>query len=93
MVTKGWCRKSKEVGGISEVREQCVKKKTVGQNISSCCAGEADHRKEQIKSALAAENTRLRQELDRICQQPAPVIIQQSAQVLLLIQAAIQKMV
>lgn len=70
-----------------------LKKKTVGQNISSCCAGEADHRKEQIKSALAAENTRLRQELDRICQQPAPVIIQQSAQVLLLIQAAIQKMV
>ncbi|XP_070686603.1 coiled-coil domain-containing protein 33 [Pempheris klunzingeri] len=45
--------------------------------------GETGHRKEEIESALAAENTRLREELDRIRQQPAPVIIQQSAQVLL----------
>ncbi|XP_051238223.1 coiled-coil domain-containing protein 33 isoform X2 [Dicentrarchus labrax] len=42
--------------------------------------GETDHIKEEIESALAAENTRLREELDRIRQQPAPVIIHQSAQ-------------
>uniref|UniRef100_A0A3B5BE42 Coiled-coil domain containing 33 n=1 Tax=Stegastes partitus TaxID=144197 RepID=A0A3B5BE42_9TELE len=42
---------------------------------------EADRKKEE--SALAAENLRLRKELDRIRQPPAPVIIQQSAQVLL----------
>ncbi|XP_008275073.1 coiled-coil domain-containing protein 33 [Stegastes partitus] len=39
---------------------------------------EADRKKEE--SALAAENLRLRKELDRIRQPPAPVIIQQSAQ-------------
>lgn len=60
------------------------------QNISSCCVGETDHRKEEIDSALAAENTRLREELDRIRHQPAQVMIQQSAQVLLHIQASIQ---
>ncbi|XP_035520770.1 coiled-coil domain-containing protein 33 [Morone saxatilis] len=43
---------------------------------------ETDHSKEEIVSALAAENTRLREELDRIRQQPAPVIIHQSAQAL-----------
>ncbi|XP_073327893.1 coiled-coil domain-containing protein 33 [Pagrus major] len=42
--------------------------------------GETDHRKEEVESALAAENARLRAELDRIRQQPAPIIIQQSAQ-------------
>ncbi|XP_078023990.1 coiled-coil domain containing 33 isoform X1 [Epinephelus lanceolatus] len=42
--------------------------------------GETDHRREEIESALAAENARLRGELDRIRQQPAPVIIQQAAQ-------------
>ncbi|KAM8751608.1 coiled-coil domain-containing protein 33 isoform 2-T3 [Acanthopagrus schlegelii] len=42
--------------------------------------GETDHRKEEEVSALAAENTRLRAELDRTRQRPAPVIIQQSAQ-------------
>ncbi|XP_044048475.1 coiled-coil domain-containing protein 33 isoform X2 [Siniperca chuatsi] len=42
--------------------------------------GETGHRKEEMELALAAENTRLREELDRIRQQPAAVIIQQSAQ-------------
>ncbi|GAA6221379.1 coiled-coil domain-containing protein 33 isoform X1 [Lates japonicus] len=39
-----------------------------------------DCRMEEIESALAAENARLRHELDRIRRQPAPVIVQQSAQ-------------
>ncbi|XP_070763106.1 coiled-coil domain-containing protein 33 [Enoplosus armatus] len=52
--------------------------------------GETGQRKAEIESALAAENTRLRGELDRIRQLPAPVTIQQSAQVLLHIQARIQ---
>lgn len=52
-------------------------------DISPRCAGETEHSKEEMESALAAENTRLRGELDRIRQrQPAPVIIQKSAQVL-----------
>ncbi|KAF1386750.1 hypothetical protein PFLUV_G00098120 [Perca fluviatilis] len=42
--------------------------------------GETDHRKEETESALAAENTRLRGDLDWIRQQPASLIIQQSAQ-------------
>ncbi|XP_032380521.1 coiled-coil domain-containing protein 33 [Etheostoma spectabile] len=42
--------------------------------------GETDHRKEETESGLAAENTRLRGDLDRIRQQLASVIIQQSAQ-------------
>ncbi|XP_065813266.1 coiled-coil domain-containing protein 33 isoform X1 [Labrus bergylta] len=42
--------------------------------------GENDKRKEEIESALAAENTRLREELDRFHQQPNPVFIQQSEQ-------------
>uniref|UniRef100_A0A3Q3LAC5 Coiled-coil domain containing 33 n=1 Tax=Mastacembelus armatus TaxID=205130 RepID=A0A3Q3LAC5_9TELE len=42
--------------------------------------GESDRRKEEIESALAAENARLREELDRIRQQPVPIIIQQPAQ-------------
>ncbi|KAM7002209.1 coiled-coil domain-containing protein 33 [Tautogolabrus adspersus] len=42
--------------------------------------GENDKRKEEIESALAAENTRLREELDRFHQQPNPVSIQQSEQ-------------
>ncbi|XP_059190757.1 coiled-coil domain-containing protein 33 [Centropristis striata] len=42
--------------------------------------GETDHRREEMESALVAENTRLRGELDRVRQQPAAVIIQQSAQ-------------
>ncbi|XP_053175870.1 coiled-coil domain-containing protein 33 [Scomber japonicus] len=41
---------------------------------------EFDHRKGEIESALAAENTRLRRELDRNRQQPAVLIKQQSAQ-------------
>lgn len=74
------------------VREQSVFTKTFCscQNISSCCVGETDHRKEEIESALAAENTLLREKLDRIRHQPAPLMIQQSAQVLLHIQASIQ---
>ncbi|XP_040894152.1 coiled-coil domain-containing protein 33 [Toxotes jaculatrix] len=39
-----------------------------------------DHNTEKVESALAAENARLREELDRIHRQPAPVIIQQSVQ-------------
>ncbi|XP_033940919.1 coiled-coil domain-containing protein 33 [Pseudochaenichthys georgianus] len=42
--------------------------------------GGTDNRKEEIESARAAENSRLRGELDRIHRQPAPVIKQQSAQ-------------
>ncbi|XP_023278193.1 coiled-coil domain-containing protein 33 isoform X1 [Seriola lalandi dorsalis] len=42
--------------------------------------GKTDRRTEEIESALAAENSRLREELDRIRRQPAPVIIQQAAQ-------------
>ncbi|KAG8012677.1 Coiled-coil domain-containing protein 33, partial [Nibea albiflora] len=42
--------------------------------------GETDHTKEEIESALVAENIRLREELDRIRRQPAPVVIQPSAQ-------------
>ncbi|XP_028441484.1 coiled-coil domain-containing protein 33 isoform X3 [Perca flavescens] len=42
--------------------------------------GETDHRKEETELALAAENTRLRGDLDWIRQQPASLIIQQSAQ-------------
>ncbi|XP_035798705.2 coiled-coil domain-containing protein 33 isoform X1 [Amphiprion ocellaris] len=41
---------------------------------------EADRKKEEVESTLAAENARLRIELDRIRQLPAPVITQQSAQ-------------
>ena len=47
----------------------------------SSYVGGTDNRKEEIESALAAEDSRLRGELDRIHQQPAPVIKQQSAQV------------
>uniref|UniRef100_A0A3P8TQT9 Coiled-coil domain containing 33 n=1 Tax=Amphiprion percula TaxID=161767 RepID=A0A3P8TQT9_AMPPE len=39
---------------------------------------EADRKKEEVESTLAAENARLRIELDRIRQLPAPVITQQS---------------
>ncbi|KAF3688786.1 Coiled-coil domain-containing protein 33 Cancer/testis antigen 61 [Channa argus] len=42
--------------------------------------GQSDRRKEEIESALAAENIHLREELDRIRRQPPTVIIQQSAQ-------------
>ncbi|XP_034734936.1 coiled-coil domain-containing protein 33 [Etheostoma cragini] len=42
--------------------------------------GEIDHRKEETESGLAAENTRLRGDLDRIRQQPSSVIIQQQTQ-------------
>uniref|UniRef100_UPI003AADFB6A coiled-coil domain-containing protein 33 n=1 Tax=Centroberyx gerrardi TaxID=166262 RepID=UPI003AADFB6A len=42
--------------------------------------GETDGRKEQMESALAAENARLRGELEKTRQQPAPIIIQQLAQ-------------
>ncbi|XP_027128531.1 coiled-coil domain-containing protein 33 [Larimichthys crocea] len=42
--------------------------------------GETDRMKEEIESALVAENIRLREELDRIRRQPAPVMIQPSAQ-------------
>uniref|UniRef100_A0A3Q1I5X0 Uncharacterized protein n=1 Tax=Anabas testudineus TaxID=64144 RepID=A0A3Q1I5X0_ANATE len=45
--------------------------------------------KDEIESALAAENARLREELERTRQQPPTVVIQQSAQVLLHIQATI----
>lgn len=52
-----------------------------------CHAGKTGHREEE--SALAAENFHLRQALSKILQQPAPVIIQQSIQVLLLFEADI----
>ncbi|XP_076589840.1 coiled-coil domain containing 33 isoform X1 [Chaetodon auriga] len=42
-----------------------------GQTMSLCCVGETDHREEAIESDLAAENTRLREELDRITQHAA----------------------
>uniref|UniRef100_A0AAQ6INQ2 Coiled-coil domain containing 33 n=2 Tax=Anabas testudineus TaxID=64144 RepID=A0AAQ6INQ2_ANATE len=42
--------------------------------------GESDCRKDEIESALAAENARLREELERTRQQPPTVVIQQSAQ-------------
>ncbi|XP_069018863.1 coiled-coil domain-containing protein 33 isoform X1 [Embiotoca jacksoni] len=40
----------------------------------------ADCKKEEMELALAAENARLRRELENIRQLPAPIIIQQSAQ-------------
>lgn len=52
-------------------------------NFSSWCVDECDHRKGEIESTLAAENTRLRRELDRNRQQPAILIKQQSAQVVI----------
>ncbi|XP_042351366.1 coiled-coil domain-containing protein 33 [Plectropomus leopardus] len=42
--------------------------------------GETHHREDEIESAMAAENTRLRGELDRIRQQATLVVVQQSAQ-------------
>ncbi|KAM6960617.1 coiled-coil domain-containing protein 33 [Aplochiton taeniatus] len=42
--------------------------------------GELDSRKVEIESALAAENSRLRGELEKACQQPAPIVIQQATQ-------------
>ncbi|XP_075995280.1 coiled-coil domain-containing protein 33 [Genypterus blacodes] len=42
--------------------------------------GGSESRKEEIQSALAAENARLREELQKIGQQPAPIIIQQLPQ-------------
>ncbi|XP_067090005.1 coiled-coil domain-containing protein 33 [Osmerus mordax] len=43
-------------------------------------AGEDDSRKAEIESALAAENSRLRGELEKMRQQQAPIIIQQPPQ-------------
>lgn len=54
-----------------------------------CTVGESNCKQDEIESALAAENARLREELTRTRQQPPTVIIQQSAQVLLYIQASI----
>nr|XP_046250956.1 coiled-coil domain-containing protein 33 [Scatophagus argus] len=42
--------------------------------------GETSHRREEAESVMAAENARLRKELDRIQQQPALVVTQQSVQ-------------
>ncbi|XP_062403378.1 coiled-coil domain-containing protein 33 [Sardina pilchardus] len=41
---------------------------------------EADNRKKEIECVLAAENARLREELERMRYQPQPVILQQPAQ-------------
>ncbi|XP_037623988.1 coiled-coil domain-containing protein 33 isoform X1 [Sebastes umbrosus] len=62
---------------LREKYNQCADKRLVVKKQK----GETGHRREEMESALAAENSRLRGELDRIRQQqPAPVIIQQSAQ-------------
>ncbi|XP_029290226.1 coiled-coil domain-containing protein 33 isoform X2 [Cottoperca gobio] len=66
------------VSKLREKNKQSSDKRLVGKKQK----GETDHREEEIESALAAENTRLRRELDRIHQQLVPVIIQQSAQLL-----------
>ncbi|XP_068578986.1 coiled-coil domain-containing protein 33, partial [Cebidichthys violaceus] len=63
-------------GKLREKNKQRVDKRLVVKKQR----GETGHRKEEIDLALAAENTRLRGELDRIRQQSAPVIIQQIAQ-------------
>ncbi|XP_064191639.1 coiled-coil domain-containing protein 33 isoform X1 [Anguilla rostrata] len=43
-------------------------------------AGEEDNRRKEIESVLAAENSRLRAELERLRLQPLPIIIQQPMQ-------------
>uniref|UniRef100_A0A8C2WBC3 Coiled-coil domain containing 33 n=1 Tax=Cyclopterus lumpus TaxID=8103 RepID=A0A8C2WBC3_CYCLU len=69
------------------VRTICFKKNKKNicrsQNISSDCVGETGPRKEERELAPAAENSRLRGELDRIRQEAAPLVIQQIPQVLL----------
>lgn len=45
------------------------------------CIDSEDSRMREIESILAAENSRLRAELERLHQQPQPIIIQQPAQV------------
>ena len=44
---------------------------------SLCAVGSTDCRTEEVESALAAENSRLHEELDRIRKQPFPVIAAQ----------------
>lgn len=73
--------KGMEVGRMSR-GTMCVQKNN-GEKFSSCCEGETEHRKEEVESAVAAENARLRRELDRLQRQPA--IMQPSEQVPLLI--------
>lgn len=51
--------------------------------LCSCFVGGTESRKDEIESALAAENARLREDLQKIRQQPAPIIIQQFPQVAL----------
>ncbi|XP_029909401.1 coiled-coil domain-containing protein 33 [Myripristis murdjan] len=43
--------------------------------------GETDSKRKETESALAAENARLRGELEKICQQPAAIIAQHLAQI------------
>lgn len=66
----------------NEQGTMCVPKNN-GEKFSSCCEGETEHRKEEVESAVAAENARLRKELDRLQRHPA--IMQPSEQVPLLI--------
>ncbi|CAK6950984.1 coiled-coil domain-containing protein 33 [Scomber scombrus] len=63
--------KLKEKNKLSGEKRQVEQKKR----------GEFDHRKGEIESALAAENARLRKELDWNRQQPVTLIKQQSAQI------------
>lgn len=66
----------------NEQGTMCVQKNN-GEKFTSCGEGEPKHRKEEVESAMAAENAHLRKELDRLQWQPA--IMQSSEQVLLLI--------
>ncbi|XP_053497856.1 coiled-coil domain-containing protein 33 isoform X2 [Ictalurus furcatus] len=57
-------------------KENAEKKKTVVKEKDT-----EESRTREIESILAAENSRLRSELERLRQQPQPIIIQQPAQV------------
>lgn len=72
--------KGMEVGTMS--REQCAFKKIMVKNSLHAVKAKPS-RKEEVESAVAAENARLRKELDRLQRQLA--ILQPSEQVLLLI--------
>ncbi|XP_068459534.1 coiled-coil domain-containing protein 33 [Clinocottus analis] len=65
------------VGKLQEKNKQRVDKTLLVKKQR----GETGLRKEERELFLAAEDTRLRGELDRIRQQPAPVTIQQIAQI------------
>lgn len=45
------------------------------------CVDSDERKTREIESMLTAENSRLREELERLRQQPQPIIIQQPAQV------------